>query len=235
MPGADLQVDVGELGGLGAARIDDDQRARRILGDLLERDARARDRVRVPRVLAEEERHVAVLEVGARRGRAEHAVAHPELAGLLLRERARAVARAERAPRRRRVRAGQVVPLAAAAVIEDRVAAVACRAPRRGAPPPRGSRCPSRSPRSVPSAPAAQRRGQAVARRSGSDRAGAPSRRRSPARRGAACRRAAARGGGRPRRRARPRGRSCTRTGCRRSASSRSWSLRVSGAERWCS
>src|SRR6185436_15140332 len=64
------------------------------------------------------------LEVGARDA-AHHPIGDPELAGLLLRERARPVARAERAPGCGRVRAGQVVALAAAAVIEDRVAAMA--------------------------------------------------------------------------------------------------------------
>jgi hypothetical protein len=54
--------------GLGAARIDHDERARRIAREVLERDPRPRDRVRVPRVLAEEQRDVAVLEVGARAG-----------------------------------------------------------------------------------------------------------------------------------------------------------------------
>src|SRR5262249_39015783 len=54
-----------------------------------------------------------------------HPVGDPELAGLLLRERARPVARAERAPGRRGVGAGEVVALPAAAVIEDARAAVA--------------------------------------------------------------------------------------------------------------
>src|SRR6185437_10436877 len=94
-PRAYGQVDVGDLGGLRAARVDDDQRARRVPGDLLQRDSRAGDGVRVPGVLAEEEGHVAPLELGARE-RAEDALGHPELARLLLRERARPPSRAER-------------------------------------------------------------------------------------------------------------------------------------------
>src|SRR5262245_21421544 len=77
----------------------------------------------MPGVFAQEQRHFAVLEVGAR-DRTEHAMAHPELARLLLSERARAITRTERTPRRARVHAGQVVTLPAAAVIKDAVASV---------------------------------------------------------------------------------------------------------------
>ena len=74
--GLHLQVDVGDLRGLGAARVDHDQRALRVVRDLAQRHARARDAVREPRVLAEEERHLAVLEVAARVA-AEHLVRRP--------------------------------------------------------------------------------------------------------------------------------------------------------------
>ena len=121
--GLHLQVDVGDLGGLAAARVDHDQRALRIARDLLQGDARTRDAVREPRVLAQEKCHFAVLEVAAREA-AEHAVLDPELARLLLRERARQVARAEHGARGASVRARQVIPLSAAAVIEDRLTAV---------------------------------------------------------------------------------------------------------------
>ena len=124
--GAHLQVEVGELRGLRAARVDDDERARRVLGDLLQDDARAREPVRLPRVLADEHRDLGALEVGRRVAAraAEELAVDPELAGLLLRERVRHVAHAERRARGRAVGAAEVVPLPAAAVVEDRRAAV---------------------------------------------------------------------------------------------------------------
>ena len=102
---AHLQVEVGELRGLRAARIDHDQRAAGILGDLLEDDARAREAVRLPRVLADEHRDLGALEVGRRVAAraAEQLPVDPELAGLLLRERVRHVAHAERRAGRRPV------------------------------------------------------------------------------------------------------------------------------------
>ena len=121
--GLHLEVDVRDLRGLGAARVHHDQAARGVLRDLAQRRSRARDAVREPRVLAQEQRHLAVLEVGARIA-ADHLLGDPELAGLLLRERTRAVDRAERRARAARVGAGQMVPLPAATVVEDRLAAV---------------------------------------------------------------------------------------------------------------
>ena len=121
--GLDLQVDVGELGGLGAPGVDDDHRAVRIARDLLEGDPGAWDRVGEPRVLAEEHRDVAVLEVATGVG-AEHAVTDPELAGLLLGEGVAAVTRAERAAGGAGVGAGQVIALSAATVVENRLSAV---------------------------------------------------------------------------------------------------------------
>jgi hypothetical protein len=41
----DLEMEVGEIGGLRTSRIDDDHRTRRILGDLLERRSRTRHRM----------------------------------------------------------------------------------------------------------------------------------------------------------------------------------------------
>ena len=108
--GPHLEEEVGQLRGLGAARVDHDQRARRVLRDLAQHGARAREAVRLPRVLADEHRHLGVLEVG--RGvaarRAEELAVHPELAGLLLRQRVRGVdrCRAPRAWRARTRRAG---------------------------------------------------------------------------------------------------------------------------------
>src|SRR5207244_2126153 len=103
-----------------AARIDDDDRARRVLRDVLERQPRVREAVRLPRVLADEQGDLAVLEIPAHRG-AEHQAVHPGLAGFLLRDRARAELRTECAQRRRAVEAAEVVALAAAAVVEDRL------------------------------------------------------------------------------------------------------------------
>ena len=59
------EVEVGQLGGLGAPRVDHDHRPVRVGGDRLQRRAGVRDAVGVPRVLADEERHLAVLEVAA--------------------------------------------------------------------------------------------------------------------------------------------------------------------------
>src|SRR5688572_7667467 len=78
----------------------------------------------MPRIFAEKEGDVAMLEVGARRC-ADHAIADPDFAGLLLGERARSIARPERAPGGGRVGPGQVVRLAATAVVEDRITAEA--------------------------------------------------------------------------------------------------------------
>src|SRR5262245_19667281 len=79
--------------------------------------------MRVPGVLAEKHRHIAVLEVRACRA-PHHAITDPELAGLLLRERTRSIANAQRAPRRSRIGRRQVIPLPAPTVIEDGLAAV---------------------------------------------------------------------------------------------------------------
>ena len=124
--GTHLQVMIGHRGGLGPARIDHDQRARRIRGDLLEDHARAGETVRLPRVLADEHTDLGVLEVaaGVALRLAIELPVDPELPGLLLRERVRRVDRAERRTRRPPVRAAEVVPLPASAVIEDGVAAV---------------------------------------------------------------------------------------------------------------
>ena len=189
--GLHLEMDVGDLGGLAAARVDHDQRALRIVRDLPQGHARARDAVREPRVLAQEDRHLAVLEVAAREA-AEHPVVDPELARLLLRERARLVARAEHGARGAPVRARQVIALPAAAVIEDRLAAVrvAHRGEARGHLADRGV--------PVDLLEACRRRGggaasSAAADRSGRSRAARASRRRSPARSDAHRRRARAR------------------------------------------
>ena len=103
VPGRTRRWKSASFGGLGQHRIDHDHRALGVLGDLLEHHARAREALRHPRVLADEQRHLGVLELAARVG-AVQAVLDPELAGLLLRERARAVARADRPQERARCR-----------------------------------------------------------------------------------------------------------------------------------
>ena len=117
------QVEVGHRGGLGDDRVEHDDRPLGVLLHVAQDGAGAREALRLPRVLADEQRHLGVGEVAARVAAVELRV-DPELAGLLLRERAGAVARAERAQRRGAVGAAEVVPLAAAAVVEDRLAAV---------------------------------------------------------------------------------------------------------------
>ena len=120
---AHAQVEVGHRCGLGDARVDHDHRPVRIGGDGLQRDAGVGDAVSDPRVLAGEERHLAVLEVAPHR-HAEHLPHHEHLAGLLLRDRIRAPARPQRTTQRRAVGATEVVPLPATAVVRDGFAAV---------------------------------------------------------------------------------------------------------------
>ena len=62
-PRLNCEADVGDLGGLGTARIDDDQRPVRIAGDLLQRRAGTGDAVRLSRVLADEQRDLGMFEV----------------------------------------------------------------------------------------------------------------------------------------------------------------------------
>ena len=80
--------------------------------------------VALPRVLADEDHDLAVLDLAPDVG-AEHLGVDPELAGLLLGEGVRPVlAGAERGERGAGVGPAEVVPLPAAAEVEDRVAAV---------------------------------------------------------------------------------------------------------------
>ncbi len=122
-PGPDPEVEVGQLGGLGATRVEDDHRPLGVAGDLLQGGAGVGDPVALPRVLPDEQRHLGLGEVATDVG-AEHLPVDPELAGLLLGEGVRPEARAERGPGARRVGAAQVVPLPATSVVEDRLPAV---------------------------------------------------------------------------------------------------------------
>ena len=195
--GLHLEVDVGDLGGLGAARIDHDQAARGVLRDLAQRDARARDAVREPRVLAEEERRprsARSRRASSRRASSSATQNSPVFSCASALERMHRAEHA-RASRARTRRAGGSPGRRRRSRRSTRRRAR--RAPRRSAPRPRGSRCPSRSPRTC------RRRGGAAASsggagRSGSSRGATASRTRSRARPGARRRRARARGGGRP-------------------------------------
>ena len=122
--GPHLQVDVGQLGGLGAAGVDDDHRPGGVAGDLLQRGPGPGEAVALPGVLADEHDDLAVLDLAAHVG-AEHLGVDPELAGLLLGQGVRAVpAGAEGGERGAGVGPAEVVPLPATAEVEDGVAAV---------------------------------------------------------------------------------------------------------------
>src|SRR5437773_2884147 len=110
-----LEVEFRELRRLRTARIDDDERAGRVLRDVAQREPRVWKAVRLPRVLADEHGDFTVLEIAAHR-RAEHQAVDPGFAGLLLGDCARPELRAERAQRRGAVEAAEMVSLTAAAV-----------------------------------------------------------------------------------------------------------------------
>ena len=123
VPGLDRQVIVRHLGSLAPARIDDDQRALRVLLDVAEYDAGAGKAVRLPGVLADEDRDLAMLEIAVHAG-AEHLALHPEFPGFLLRQRIGAELVTDRLQETVGVGAAEVVALSAAAVIENALAAV---------------------------------------------------------------------------------------------------------------
>ena len=162
---------------------------------------------------------LAVLELAAHR-RAEHQPLTQILAGLLLGDGARAVPGAERLERRGGVRARRGGCPARRRRSRRSSRRRGCRGPRRAGRRPRGSRCPSRSPRTCRRPAGAAGAAPARRDRSGSSRGAAPSRTCTPSTPGGPCRRGSARSAAR-RRRGGPRRRSCTRTGCRPSASTR--------------
>ena len=118
-----LQMKVGELCGFGTTRIEHDHRSQRVVGDLFQHGARMRDAVRLPWVLANEERNLGVFEV-ATHARAEHATVYKELAGLLLCECTRSIDRAEGPQRCTAVPATEMIALPATAVVQNSRAAV---------------------------------------------------------------------------------------------------------------
>ncbi|GGS91292.1 hypothetical protein RI060_01380 [Streptomyces janthinus] len=119
----DLEVDVGEVGGFGADRVDDDHRAGGVLGDVLEHGAGPRDAVGLPGVLAEEEGDFGAGEVAGGVAAGEVGV-DESLTGLLLGKGVGAVAGAQSAQQGTAVGTAEVVSLSAAPVEEDRLAAV---------------------------------------------------------------------------------------------------------------
>src|ERR1019366_4756723 len=102
-------------------RVDHDQASPRVAGQLAQYHSRAREALRLPRVLADEHRHLGVLVLAARVPAVQLRV-DERLTGLLLRQRARPVASTQRAHERAAVGAAKVISLASAAVIEDPLA-----------------------------------------------------------------------------------------------------------------
>src|SRR5271155_5836387 len=113
---------VRHLGRLGATRIDHYQRTIRVSRDVAQNGTRALEAMRLPWVLADEHGDLGLLVAAAEAG-PEEFVVDPELAGLFLGERVGAENRAERAPGRGAVASAKMIPLPAAAVIEDARAA----------------------------------------------------------------------------------------------------------------
>ena len=127
------EVQVGDLRGLGAPRVDHDQLARGVVLDRVERVPGVAEPVGLPGVAAEHHQQVAVLDVlgGVHGGRAEQLPVDPEVAGLLLRKRVEVPRRVHPLQQRRAVRAAGVVALATAADVGERAgpARPRCRRP----------------------------------------------------------------------------------------------------------
>ena len=85
--GPHRQMQVRSFSGLGAARIDHDHLAVRILADLVEMVARIGKAVGDPRICADDKQEIAVMDVlgGVAGLAAEHVAVDPEVAGFLLR------------------------------------------------------------------------------------------------------------------------------------------------------
>lgn len=124
--GVDLEVMVGQGGGLGAARVDHDEAAGGVGGELLQDHPGPRKPVAVPWILADEDGHLGVLEVarGVAPGSSEELPVHPEFPGLLLGQGVGGVDRSDGRAGGRAVAPAEVVGLSSAAVIEDGGAAV---------------------------------------------------------------------------------------------------------------
>lgn len=116
--GAYLQVDVGQVGGLGAHRVDHDHGASGILGDVLQYGASSGHPMGLVGVLAEEHRDLGVLEVPVGVAPGEVGI-DPGLAALLLGERIGPVPGTQRCRERLTVDPTQVIALTTAAVQQD--------------------------------------------------------------------------------------------------------------------
>ena len=121
--GPNLQVEVGQVRRLGAPGVEHDHGPGRIASDLLEGRAGVGETVGLPGVLADEHGDLGLVEVGPHVSAQELAV-HEHLTGLLLGQRVRAEGRAQRGAGGAGVGAAEMVPLPAAAVVEDRLAAM---------------------------------------------------------------------------------------------------------------
>src|SRR5207253_4080615 len=96
------QMVVRHLGGLGASRIDYNERPFRIGRDIAQDRTRALEAMRLPRVLADKDRHLGLL-VASRDPGAEQHMVDPELSCLFLGQRVGAEDVAKRAPSRRAI------------------------------------------------------------------------------------------------------------------------------------
>ena len=116
------QVQVRDLRRLRPARVDHDHLARRVVLDLVERVAGVGEPVREPRVAAQHDEQVALLDAFCRVARlgAEHLAVDPEVARLLLRERVDEPRRVHPPQQGRAVGATGVVALPAPARVEHR-------------------------------------------------------------------------------------------------------------------
>ena len=124
--GAELQMQVGHLGHLRAPRVDDDHPAAGRLLDLVDGVARRLEAVRHPRIAAEHDEQIGVLDVlgGMTELRSEEVAVDPEIARLFLRQRIEVLGRTEVIAQRGEPGGAEVIALTAAAVECNRVAAV---------------------------------------------------------------------------------------------------------------
>ena len=125
-PRANGEMQIGHLGGLRAARINDDQLARGILANVIEMVAGIGETMRDPRVCTDHQQEIAAMHIlrGVTGLAAEHMAVDPEVAGFLLRQRVEDIARTERAQERIGIGAAGVVALPAAAIERQALAAV---------------------------------------------------------------------------------------------------------------
>ena len=124
--GAHGDMQIGLLGGFAAPRIDDDELARRILGQRVQFLARVGETMREPGIGAEHQQQIAMLDVFRAMAalRAEQMTVDPEVAGLLLRQGIEDMARTETAQEGGGVGAAGMIALPAAAIERERLRAM---------------------------------------------------------------------------------------------------------------